>query len=298
MEFNEKLKELRIKNNLTQEDLAEKLHISRQSISKWEQGINEPNIEMLKKLSVIFDVSINELLAEEEKNVTTKEEKNRARERKLFLGNIALTIFMVLLSIVLLRMMPDKVPMHYDFAGEITRYGSKWETLLFLAITLIATGASIMIHSSYSKNKYVKDMETGFIPTQIILIIAQIAFAGIYVWMAFKSMSDIEKVIIPSLVGIFNSAFVVLSIFSAPIFNKKRNPLFGFRTHFTFTSDEGWYKVNRFQSYSGFIASSIAFIITIITFQEWNVYLIGLIIVSIIPTLIYHEILRKKIAKK
>ncbi len=298
MEFNEKLKELRIKSKLTQEELAEQLHISRQSISKWEQGINEPNIEMLKKLSDIFGVTLNELLDTEDKIEMTKKEKSMVVESKLFLGNVALAAFTVLLSFVLIRMMPYTVPMHYDLAGRITRYGSKWETLIFLVITLIVLGSSALIHFSYSKKKFMKDTDIGFIPTQIILLVAQVVFAGIYIGMALKGTPEVKKIIIPTLAGIFTAAFIILSIFSAPFFNQKRNAVFGFRTNFTLSNDEGWYKVNRFQSYSGLLFSSIAFIITIITFQDWNLYLIGLILISVIPTLIYHEVLRKKLRNK
>lgn len=62
MKTSEILKDLRMKNNLTQDELAEKLNISRQAISKWENEQGDPNIESLKLLSKTFDVSINTLL--------------------------------------------------------------------------------------------------------------------------------------------------------------------------------------------------------------------------------------------
>jgi transcriptional regulator with XRE-family HTH domain len=49
MEFNEKLQELRKQKGLTQEELAEKLYVSRTAISKWESGRGYPNIESLLK---------------------------------------------------------------------------------------------------------------------------------------------------------------------------------------------------------------------------------------------------------
>ena len=62
MESKEILLELRKKNNLTQDELAEKLFITRQAVSRWESGETTPNIETLKALSLLFDVSINTLL--------------------------------------------------------------------------------------------------------------------------------------------------------------------------------------------------------------------------------------------
>lgn len=56
------LKNIRIKNNLTQDKMAEKLSVTRQAVSRWENGDSTPNIETLKQISTAFDVSINTLL--------------------------------------------------------------------------------------------------------------------------------------------------------------------------------------------------------------------------------------------
>ena len=66
MEFNEKLQELRKRKGLTQEELAERLYVSRTAISKWESGRGFPNIESLKAISKTFCVSLDELLSGEE----------------------------------------------------------------------------------------------------------------------------------------------------------------------------------------------------------------------------------------
>ena len=62
METKNILKELRIKHGLSQDELAEKLYVTRQAISRWENGDTVPNTETLKLLSRLFDVSINTLL--------------------------------------------------------------------------------------------------------------------------------------------------------------------------------------------------------------------------------------------
>ena len=54
--------ELRTKNRLSQEELAEKVFVTRQAVSRWETGETTPNIDTLKLLSKLFDVSINTLL--------------------------------------------------------------------------------------------------------------------------------------------------------------------------------------------------------------------------------------------
>lgn len=56
------LKNIRVKNSLTQDEMAEKLSVTRQAVSRWENGDSTPNIETLKQISIAFDVSINTLL--------------------------------------------------------------------------------------------------------------------------------------------------------------------------------------------------------------------------------------------
>lgn len=66
MEFSKKIQELRNKHKLTQEQLAEKLYVSRTAVSKWESGRGYPSIDSLKYISKIFNISIDELLSNEE----------------------------------------------------------------------------------------------------------------------------------------------------------------------------------------------------------------------------------------
>lgn len=82
MEFNEKLKELRKQHNMTQEQLAEKLYVSRTAISKWESGKGYPNIESLKNISKTFSVSIDELLSNNEL-LQVAESENKSNISKL-----------------------------------------------------------------------------------------------------------------------------------------------------------------------------------------------------------------------
>jgi len=62
METKEVIRELRTKLSLSQDELAEKVFVTRQAVSRWETGETTPNTETLKLLSKLFDVSINTLL--------------------------------------------------------------------------------------------------------------------------------------------------------------------------------------------------------------------------------------------
>ena len=66
MEFGEKIQKLRNEKKWTQEQLAEKLYVSRTAVSKWESGKGYPNIESLKVIANLFNKTIDELLSSEE----------------------------------------------------------------------------------------------------------------------------------------------------------------------------------------------------------------------------------------
>lgn len=78
--FHEKLKVLRKKKGLTQQEVADLIHVDRVRITNWENGKREPNFEKLSMLACIFDVSIDFLLSEnleisKETYLKLKEEK-------------------------------------------------------------------------------------------------------------------------------------------------------------------------------------------------------------------------------
>ena len=74
MDFKDKLKKLRIENGLSQEALAEAVHISRSAIAKYENGNGNPSEETLKALAVYFGVEVDELRSD---NVIKKNKKNK-----------------------------------------------------------------------------------------------------------------------------------------------------------------------------------------------------------------------------
>jgi hypothetical protein len=69
METKDVILQLRTKNGLSQEELAERIYVTRQAVSRWETGETVPNTETLKLLSKLFDVSINTLLGSPRKLV-------------------------------------------------------------------------------------------------------------------------------------------------------------------------------------------------------------------------------------
>ena len=103
MQFHEKLKELRKERGLTQEELAEKLHVSRSAIAKWENGLGLPSDDSVRDISEYFNVAREDLLADRETQ-TIIVEKNclLSRQKKLLITLIALACALLVATAVIL----------------------------------------------------------------------------------------------------------------------------------------------------------------------------------------------------
>ena len=80
MDFGEKLKDIRKKEGMSQEQLAEKIGVSRQAITKWETGRGLPDVENMVILAEIFKMTLDELVLQEKKL-----QEKKAAERRLLL---------------------------------------------------------------------------------------------------------------------------------------------------------------------------------------------------------------------
>ena len=75
MEINKRIKEARLQKNITQEDLAEHLGVTRQTISSWETGKSYPDIISVIKMSDIFDISLDKMLKEDKQLVNNMQKQ-------------------------------------------------------------------------------------------------------------------------------------------------------------------------------------------------------------------------------
>ena len=92
----DKIKKLRKDNNMTQEDLADKLNVSRQTVSKWETNVGVPDIDNIKAICNLFNISTDELL--DYNNELVKKKKQFIIDMSVLLfGIIGFIVFGILL---------------------------------------------------------------------------------------------------------------------------------------------------------------------------------------------------------
>ncbi len=99
MTFGQKLKKLRNDNNLTQEQLAEMIFVTRTAISKWETDNGYPSIDSLKAISNLFSISIDELISDADiENKKVIDEKNARKMYFIAIAFLVLTVLFTLLA--------------------------------------------------------------------------------------------------------------------------------------------------------------------------------------------------------
>ena len=97
MKFGDKLIELRKKNGYSQEELAEKLNVSRQSVSKWESNNTYPETDKIIQIANLFDCSMDDLINDKVTNVESTLRKNKSNVKNIwnsFLSFITNTVDM------------------------------------------------------------------------------------------------------------------------------------------------------------------------------------------------------------
>lgn len=102
-EFGLFLNKLRKEKNLTQQDLADKLHVTRQAISKWEKGVGYPDISMLTSIAKELDVSVDELM-------NARKDFNANKKNNKILIIVTSIILLLICLIFVANLNRDKTP--------------------------------------------------------------------------------------------------------------------------------------------------------------------------------------------
>lgn len=148
--LSERIYRLRRKSGLSQEQLAEKIGVSRQAISKWESGTSTPELEKLLALSECFNITLDDLIKGETINQDTKEPAPEVREIEApkgiemkvgislcLIGAICLILFGVMM------VMSPSATEQLNAASTITLSGSG--VLLILCVVSMAVGLALIL---------------------------------------------------------------------------------------------------------------------------------------------------------
>ncbi len=171
MRLSEKIKAYREKNNITQQELADKLFVSRSTVAKWEQGRGLPSNELLEKLSSELNIPLEELIDEKELRSLTIDNNNNIKEQK----KSTKAIFIILLSVVLilsgifaivLYNLNEKEELHYAYCwatvdGETIKITSEVPSI-YAFETEINRNDKIHCYDKIGNYRYLDSIQTGY----------------------------------------------------------------------------------------------------------------------------------------
>lgn len=103
MNISEEIKNQRLKNNLTQEQLSKILNVSRSTVSSWEVGRNYPDLETIVAISDLFDISLDKLLRGDKKmieQITDDTKLRKVQTKRIKLLSVGLTFIIIVLIIL------------------------------------------------------------------------------------------------------------------------------------------------------------------------------------------------------
>ena len=168
MTIGERLYNLRKEKNMSQEDLANVLDVSRQTVSKWETGESTPDFNKICPLCEYFGITSDELLSGKQNIIEAKKEDKKAK----FARNIAISVALYIISLVAI-------------IGTSTIGQEILGVCLFFTIIAIATGIIIYSAIVYGKEKEEKTKqekrkdEVGKAVTDIIGLIGVVIYFSV-----------------------------------------------------------------------------------------------------------------------
>ena len=144
------IKELRKKNNLTQKDLADKYGVTYQAVSKWENGINLPEISLIRQMSKDFNISVENILDGEESNDNPNSYKKRPIKFILLLlallAIIGMNVYLILNkdNLQLVRNLKLRVLLHMIVLNHLLIYQRLITVVGMIKLVMILLNVSYM----------------------------------------------------------------------------------------------------------------------------------------------------------
>jgi len=196
-----KITELRKAKGWTQKDVAEKLHVSVAAVSKWERGLNYPDLSLMESLAEILEITVSELLGLEDepteqiiKNITEisvneKKESEQKFWKKLCAITLTIIIFIAASCFVYLSLSNN------DIMKNIFQLSGGTGTLNLLAVLLGLTAWCLAVLSIFSRKKEYRWKNYSILSLISCAVSLHMPILVTYLTMRFEYSSTVEDVI-------------------------------------------------------------------------------------------------------
>lgn len=191
MNINEKIYSLRKENNLSQEELANKLNVSRQTISKWEVGESKPDFDKIVPLCELFGISTEELLRDNFViDTNNKEGDNNANETEkvdvVKAGLICLSIFLYFFAVAFIVIAESAFRINDGITVSVFLTVCGFATALIIFTCMTRPSKRKIAYRNAKNNSYEKKKDPVY--EGVISIVALVTVC-IYLFISFLTMA-------------------------------------------------------------------------------------------------------------
>lgn len=224
--FKEKLKELRIKSNLSQAELANKIFVSRSAIAKWENGLGIPSDVNLESLCNLFKVSEEELMTREDLKECIRSQKNKRQHNYIDFLILALNLIILIFTISILNynFINDRLKQEmsifelFNTFELIFLFSSIFFSIAIQIILLLTRNGVIVINKDISKISIFKK-------TSFAITIVSFLFFSILAYLRMSTQLKYHNFLVGFIEILIWIGFLILVILYYYLENKKQNKL-------------------------------------------------------------------------
>jgi len=171
-DVSKRIKDLRQEKGMTQEELAERLHVTRQAVSNWETKKTRPDVEMLEEISAVFGVTLMEFLY--------GKEKPPIERRKLIPVAVfgTMTVLSVALRIFAVPIVVALASRTYDMRGAILLEGTirlLYAAAVPLALSVISLWLNVAVKNAAARKVL---LVLGLVP--VAMVVAMVVMASVF----------------------------------------------------------------------------------------------------------------------
>lgn len=202
----------------------------------------------------------------------------------------------LVVALIALQYLPSQIPAHYGFDNQITRWGSKYEALLFPITTVLIGGFLLaMAKLGAKQEEHGKNNENVIIIGGILVLILFNALNGYYLYTAFNKVESLSSLPLDVNQLIFSIVGVLMIVVGNIMPKLRMNSIVGLRTHWSMKNEVTWKKCQRIGGIS-FIVGGIIIIGVCLAMKGTPCLLsvLGILVILIVIDVL----LTYKIAKK
>lgn len=176
-----------------------------------------------------------------------------------------LAVLPLIVSCIALIFLPDRVPMHYDIAGEIDRWGAKYQVLIIPAIIIGTAFFLLLMAKHYGSKKEAYNNEKVLLYASNALIIFLNMLCYYFLYLAFVNARGRVINQINSMQITFMTLGLLLIVLGNIMPKLKTNIVLGVRTKWSMENEQTWFKSQRFGGACFIIAGIIMMVINFAT---------------------------------